>query len=224
MYNARNNIYGENFKLKFCTCAHSMTLGSECKVAHRHFHSGSHSEACGDFLTHWGRVTHICVSNLTTIGWGNGLSPERRRAIIWTNAGILLIGPLGTNISEIIIEIQTFSLKKIRLKMSSAKCCSFRLGLNVLSSKSDWCLNTVTIMRHATSWKLSYSIVHGPNSLLFLKLCCVIFENGIALQQIIVILCNGNACYLVNVTRGRNFLFLWHGKFVMSPRRMVRLM
>ena len=86
-------------------------------------------------LTHWGRVTHICVGKLTIIGSDNGLSPEQRQAIIWTNAGILLIGPLGTNFSEILIEIQTFSLKKIRLKMSSAKCCSFCLGLNVLKSK-----------------------------------------------------------------------------------------
>ena len=70
---------------------------------------------------------------LTIIGSDNGLSPERRQAIIWTNAGILLIGPLGTNFSEILIEIQTFSLKKIRLKMSTAKCCSFCLGLNVLT-------------------------------------------------------------------------------------------
>ena len=79
------------------------------------------------FLAHWGRVTHICVGKLTIIGSDNGLSPERRQAIIWTNAGILLIGPLGTNFSEILIENQTFSSKKIRLKMSSAKCCSFRL-------------------------------------------------------------------------------------------------
>ena len=85
-----------------------------------------------NLLTHWGRVMHICVGKLTIIGSDNGLSPERRRAIIWTNAGILLIGSLGTNFSEISIEIQTFSLKKIRLKMSSAKCCSFRLGLNGL--------------------------------------------------------------------------------------------
>ena len=84
-------------------------------------------------LTHWGRVTHICVGKPTIIGSDNGLSPERRQAIIWTNAGILLIGPLGTNFSEILIEIQTFSLKKIRLKMSSAICCSFRLGLSELT-------------------------------------------------------------------------------------------
>ena len=44
-------------------------------------------------LTHWGRVTHICVDKLTIIGSDNGLSPGRRQAIIWTSAGILLIGP-----------------------------------------------------------------------------------------------------------------------------------
>ena len=84
-------------------------------------------------LTHWGRVTHICVGKLTIIGSDNGLSPERRQAITWTNAGILLIGPLGTNFSKILIGIQTFSLKKIHLKMSSVKCCSFCLCLNVLT-------------------------------------------------------------------------------------------
>ena len=88
-------------------------------------------------LTHWGRVTHICVGKLTIIGSDNGLSPEGRQAIIWTNAGILLIGPLGTNFSEILIKIQTFSSKKIRLKMSSAKCCSFRAGLNVLNRSTS---------------------------------------------------------------------------------------
>ena len=83
-------------------------------------------------LTHWGRVTHICVSKLTIIGSDNGLSPDRRQAIIWTNAGLLLIGPLGTNFSEILIEILTFSFKKMRLKVSSAKRRPFCLGLNVL--------------------------------------------------------------------------------------------
>ena len=72
-------------------------------------------------LTHWGRATHICIGKLTTIVWDNGLSPGRRQAIIWNIAEILLIGPLGTNFSEILIRIQTFSFKKMHLKMSSAK-------------------------------------------------------------------------------------------------------
>ena len=83
-------------------------------------------------LTHWGRVTHICVSNLTIIGSDIGLSPDRRQAIIWTNAGILLIRTLGTNFSEILSEIHAFSFKKMHLKMSSAKWRLFRLGLNEL--------------------------------------------------------------------------------------------
>ena len=70
--------------------------------------------------------------NLTTIGSVNGLSPGRRQAITWTNAGILLIGPLGTNFSEILIENHIFSFKKMRLKLSSVKWRPFCLGLNVL--------------------------------------------------------------------------------------------
>ena len=92
--------------------------------------SGSHMEGSS---THWGRVTHICVGKLSIISSDNGLSPGWRQAIIWTKAGILWIGLLGTNISEILIGIQTFSLHKIRLKMSSAKCCPFRLCLNVIN-------------------------------------------------------------------------------------------
>ena len=72
-------------------------------------------------LTHWGQVTHICVGTNTTIGSDIGLSPGRRQAIIWTNAGILLIGPLGTNFSGILSEIHTFSFKKMHFKTSSAK-------------------------------------------------------------------------------------------------------
>ena len=93
-----------------------------------------------DGLTRWGWVTHICVNKLTIIGSDNGLSPDRRQVIIWTNAGLLLIGPLGTNFSEILIEILTFSFKKMRLKVSSAKRRPFCLGLNVL--KQD-CGNSI---------------------------------------------------------------------------------
>ena len=64
-------------------------------------------------------MNHICVVNLTIIGSDNGLSPGLRQAITWTNVGILLIGHLGTNFSEMLIEIHTFSFKKIHMKMSS---------------------------------------------------------------------------------------------------------
>ena len=73
---------------------------------------------CPLFLTHWGRVTHICVGELTIIVSDNGLASGRRQAIIWTNARKLLIGPLGTNFSDILIGIQTISSGKMQLKMS----------------------------------------------------------------------------------------------------------
>ena len=85
-----------------------------------------------EILTHWGRVTHICISKLTIIVSDNGLSPDLCQAIIWTNAGILSIGPVGTNFSEILLKFHTFSPKKMHLKRSSAKWRPFCLGLNVL--------------------------------------------------------------------------------------------
>ena len=75
-------------------------------------------------MTHWGRVMHMCIIN--------GLLRNWCRAIIWTNAGILLIGPLAINISEILIEVQTFLFKKMDFKLSSAKWQAFCLGVNVL--------------------------------------------------------------------------------------------
>ena len=85
-----------------------------------------HDVGCTSFgfisgsLTHWGRMMHICVSKLSIIGSDNGLSPDRRQAIIWTNAGILLIGTSGTNFNEILFKIHTFhsriSIWKCRLK------------------------------------------------------------------------------------------------------------
>ena len=54
-------------------------------------------------------MTHICVSKFTITGSDSGLAPGRRLAIIRTSAEILLIGPLGTNFGEILIEIRIFS-------------------------------------------------------------------------------------------------------------------
>ena len=86
------------------------------------------------WLTHWGRVMHICISNITIIGSDDGLSPGRCQAIIWTNAGILLIWLLRTKLSEILILIHTLSFRKMHLKISSGKWRPFCLGLNALIS------------------------------------------------------------------------------------------
>ena len=110
-------------------------------------------DSCGFFyivpdypLTHWGRVTHICVSKLTIIGSINGLSPGRRQAIIWTNAGILLIWTLGTHFSEILSKIHIFSFKKIHFKMSSGKRRPFCLGLNELNKQSNCHTRDVSLL------------------------------------------------------------------------------
>ena len=69
------------------------------------------------------------------IGSDNGLSPVRRQAIIWTNAGSLIIGPLGTSFSEIWNKIKQFSFTKIAFEnvvwkmvaiLSRPKCVNFQ--------------------------------------------------------------------------------------------------
>ena len=77
---------------------------------------------------------YICGSNLTIIGSDNGLLPDRHQVIIWTNVGILLIGPLGTKCSEILIKIHAFSFKKMYLKMSSGKWRPFCFDCNALTA------------------------------------------------------------------------------------------
>ena len=58
---------------------------------------------------------HICNTGLES-----SLSLGQRWAIIWTNAGILLIQTLGTNSSEILSKINIFAIK-MHLKMKSNK-------------------------------------------------------------------------------------------------------
>ena len=106
-------------------------------------------------------MTHICVVKLTIIGSDNGLSPGRRQAIIWTNAGILLIGPLGTNFIEILVGIQTSSFKKMHLKVLSAKWRPFCLGLNVLTKKG-WHYHIISLLQFVKSWYGNAFGIIGP--------------------------------------------------------------
>ena len=120
-------------------------------------------------VTHWGRVTHVCVNTLNIIGSDNGLSPGRRQAIIWTNDGILLIWPLGTNFNEIWIRIHIFSFKEMVLKMSSAKCRPFCLGLNVLKmlfcKLSLWETEFIMtrIQQTSRTWVVNISLIEKYN-------------------------------------------------------------
>ena len=102
-------------------------------------------------LPHWGRVTHVCVGKPTTIGSDNGLSAARRQATIRTNAGVLLIRPLGTNFGEILFRIRMFSFKKMHLKISSAKWRTFCLGHNMIHT----CILTCNSMLWSYTFYLS---------------------------------------------------------------------
>ena len=126
--------------------------------AHKRCGSGRKLEYFDTSLTHWDRVTYKCVSKQTTTSSDNGLSPDRRQAIIWTNVGILLIVPLGTNFSEILIEIYTFSFNKMHLKMSSGQCLPFCLGLNVLKMYRWW--NEFGVIRGVIRQKIGLSCSH----------------------------------------------------------------
>ena len=100
---------------------------------------------CKVHLTHWGRVTHICVSKLNIIGSDNGLSPRRRQAIIWTNARILFMRTLGTNFSEILFRNQKFSFKKNALQNVVCEMTSICLGLDELNGP-DSALDLATVL------------------------------------------------------------------------------
>ena len=81
------------------------------------------------FSINWGRVTHICASELTINGSDCGLSLDRRQAIIWTDAGLLLIWSFGTNFGEI-LEICISSFKKMHLKCRLRNVCHFVSALS----------------------------------------------------------------------------------------------
>ena len=78
--------------------------------------------------THWGQVMHICICYLTIIDSDNGLSPDQHQAIIWTNAKILFIWPLGTAFSDISSEFKHFHWIKCIWK------CCLQDGIHFVSA------------------------------------------------------------------------------------------
>ena len=109
--------------------------------------------------THTHTHIYICVAKITISVSDNGLSPGRRQAILWNNAGILLIGLSGTNFSETLVGIQTFHSRKRTWKCCLQKWRIFCLGLNEL-------------------WGLFYaapcSIIHGVHAVYYAHICLFI--------------------------------------------------
>ena len=117
-------------------------------------------------------INSLRPSKLTIIGSDNGLSPDRRQAIIWTNAGILLIGTLGTNLNEILFEIRIFSFKKMGFNVLSGKWRPLCFGLNVLMARvlvslvtSMWTMPEVikTSIIYSKARKHNYDIHSSPD-------------------------------------------------------------
>ena len=133
-------------------------------------------------LTHWGQVTQICVSKLTTIGSDNGLSPGRRQAVIWTNAGILLSRPLETNFSDFFASILQPRLLTRLSKVWVPKCLgdlcttvlnmlkiSWRpwrplVGLNVICPTSERLLQPFALLCTSNGDLVSFLFVRGRHA------------------------------------------------------------
>ena len=91
---------------------------------------------------------HVCVSKLVVTGSDHGMS-------IW---------PLGTNFSEILIEIHISSLKKMHLKMLSAICLSLICVVRNMSELpiNPWRTGQLRIRdRNSSSICLSQSLPNG---------------------------------------------------------------
>ena len=88
-------------------------------------------------------TTYMHQSTGSALVSGNGVSPVWRQAITWTNAALLSIEPLGTNFSEIQIEIKKISLIKMCFKVLSVKWWPFSRGGDEIrkSSLKQQCFN-----------------------------------------------------------------------------------
>ena len=79
----------------------------------------------------------------------------------WTNADLLLTGPLGTNFCEILIKIKEVSKKKMTLKMLPGKYRPFCLGHNVFNILDqcgcNWSMLFTRIRENGTSTESIYA-------------------------------------------------------------------
>ena len=93
-----------------------------------------------DALTHWGQVTHICVSEPGHYCFVKWFEPVRRRAITRKNDNLFSVGPLETRFCEIIIKIQKPLSKKAHSKTRKRnwKCHPQSVGQRVPASVCCW--------------------------------------------------------------------------------------
>ena len=182
-------------------------------------------------------VLHIYASmNWVSIGSGNGLSLVWHQAITWTNAGLLLIGLLGINFSEIQIRILSFSFKKMHLKLSSAKMAAIFVGggggggewLSIFWWNCWWlrCSWSITCL-HCSNYIFILNLTPSFNGLMskdncktrqeifkFWDLVCLLSGNGVVLnrQQAITQTNNDSVCWFAYASPGLSELI--NGRFL----------
>ena len=153
--------------------------------------------SCGYLID---RVTHICVSKLTIIGSCNGLSPGWRQAIIWTNAGTLVIGQWGNSFSEIRIEIHTFpfenAVRKTTVILSGSQCV-----------KHWWLMAYICVSEQGLLWFSYWTVTYSAPSH-YLKWCWLAV-NWIHGNQI-----ESQAIQCIKYTVNQMFAILLRGRWV----------
>ena len=144
-------------------------------------------------LIHSGYMTHICVSKLGIIGSDNGLLPGWHQAIIRSNAVILLSGPVGTNFSEILREVHTFSFKKMHLKMWSGKFSLFCFSINVLNTTLEihFCQKFIATYFFANYWKETLQVCWWRQGVHFILLSSW-WHHQMEIFSALLALCEGN--------------------------------
>ena len=88
-------------------------------------------EHLGSKIYKWLLSIHLYMIKKIYSPFYQTYTPVRRQAITWTYAGLLSIGLLGTNFSEIWIWILSFSFKKMHSKLSSVK-------MSAILSRGRW--------------------------------------------------------------------------------------
>ena len=94
--------------------------------------------------------------------------PVWRRAITWTNAGVLSAGVLWTNFNEIWIRVLSISFQKMHLKMSSAELAAILSGGDELNHCVYFCKEHGHMyLWYSTRWgwnKMAFVFYHFNSS------------------------------------------------------------
>ena len=151
-----------NVNVKYCHKWHVTTAESHHNIVvcfHKLAIDNLRSFA-NNFCLNSSRLNEACTHQQTGPSYINGSPAVRRKTTSYTNAGVLLITPLGRTESGIWLKIQRFT--GIHFKMSSCKCQLFYPRLDVLIHRG---------LHNMTQGKLHFL---GWNYEIWWKLCGIV--------------------------------------------------